>query len=187
MQLPHVFVGHLHHCQFGSLCRRASRVILGHVDPHHFVRLQGKCLSGRGHCMYSGRRQASLDRTRTMPRDFITQNVFVPQDDIRMRQFSIVWTRPQHPQLFRCTRSDVSWFGHLRVSIAMLQALSAKASAQRRCRTTWTCMSGSGALSCITTCWKPISASVVDESDPFRQKLDEGRWMSLGPVWTRVR
>ena len=33
--LSHVFMIHLHLCQFGSLSRQASTIILGHVDPHH--------------------------------------------------------------------------------------------------------------------------------------------------------
>ena len=47
MHLLHVFVGHLQQYQFGSLSRRASIIILGHVDPHHVLRLRRKCLSFR--------------------------------------------------------------------------------------------------------------------------------------------
>ena len=101
MHLPQVFVVHLHQCQCGSLSRRASIIILGHIDPHHLLRLRRKCHSGRGHCTCSDRLRASADRARTC--DLTREIVFVFIDDTRMRQFSSVWTR-------RCTRSDVLRF-----------------------------------------------------------------------------
>ena len=72
---------HLHRCRFGFLSQRASRVILGRVDPHHL-----KCHSGRGRDTCSGRPHASVDRTGT--RDYTREFVFVLTDDTHMRQFS---------------------------------------------------------------------------------------------------
>ena len=65
MLLPQVFVVHSRQCQFGSLSRRASSFILGHVGPHQLLRLRRKCHSDRKHCTCSGRpmrRLTALER-----------------------------------------------------------------------------------------------------------------------------
>ena len=112
MHLRRVFLRHVHQYQFGSLSRQASRIILGHVGPHHLLRLRRKCHSGRGHCTRSGRPHASVDSIRTLPRDLTHEIVFVLTDETRMRQFFQFWdmSAPPITFLFRCTRPDVSRF-----------------------------------------------------------------------------
>ena len=91
-------------CQFRSLSRRASRIILGHVDPHHMLRKRRKC-----HC--SGRPHASVDRTRTLPRN-VTREIF---SSSLMTFAPISFLDPPAPPitfLHQCTRSDVSRFGN---------------------------------------------------------------------------